>query len=973
MCFGKRLGLILVAAFLMQAVSVPAAYAEKSESSDIEPSAGATAAPGLEASYFDYMGKYKKEARPADTITVRGADYTGEEQSGAYSGSYAGRDGVLIWDTSEGRVEWRLNVPKTGLYNINITYCAVKSKGNDIELGLRIDGEYPFYGSKDISLFRIWRDAGGITEDERGNHIRPKQEEVFEWQTRSLADTYGQYNDPYMFYFTEGEHIISLELLAEALAIDSISLGRQKAVLSYSEIMAKDAGKGYTNSSGYMKIFEAETPHYKSSIVLIPTEDRSDVAVSPSHPYLIRLNTIGKNTWKLSGQWISWKIDVPEDGYYQLSFKARQNMTRGMNSTRRLYIDGEVPFEEMNNVRFPYSLSWYMKTLCDDSKSPYLFYLKAGEHEIKLEIISGDMANTLREIEGVVFELNNWYRKVIMITGSNPDAYRNMIDINRDFLLDEKIPGLMTGFSDIAKRLKVQLDYINSISQGEGNAASMIKEIIVQLEKFVKEPETIPLRLDSYRNNVSSLASWLLEMRDQPLELDYFVVSSPGEKLPAAKANILDQIAFRLNMFFNSFVQDYNAVGSVHTGKALNVWVSTTELAGTANTGFFSGRDQAQVIKSMVDDMFTSKYRIGVNLSLVNSSATLVQATLAQKGPDAALFVSRDTPVNLAMRGALMDLTEFDKYKDIAGRFYRSAVIPYEYNGGVYALPETQSFDMLFCRTDVFSELGLEIPETWDEFYALLPVLQQNNMQVGIYESQSTFEALLYQRNSSFYNEKLTATAFDRPQALEAFRQWTGLYAKYSLPLVFDFFNRFRNGEMPLAIMTYTNCNYINAAAPELRNLWVMAPIPGIRQPDGTINRAETCNSTASIILSNTKMPDEAFQFISWWTDTEAQSRFGYGLEELMGASARYPTANVKSFDSLPWSKTQAENLKAQWESVTSIPQVPGNYYINRNISFAFRAVVYNYANERETLYRYNREINKEIRRKREEFGLPTE
>ncbi len=84
-----------------------------------------------------------------------------------------------------------------------------------------------------------------------------------------------------------------------------------------------------------------------------------------------------------------------------------------------------------------------------------------------------------------------------------------------------------------------------------------------------------------------------------------------------------------------------------------------------------------------------------------------------------------------------------------------------------------------------------------------------------------------------------------------------------------------------------------------------------------------------------------------------------------MGSSARYPTANVEAFDQLPWTKSQADSLSAQWEAVTDVPQIPGNYYITRNVSFAFRAVVYKNENERESLYKYNKEINKEIDRKR--------
>ena len=395
--------------------------------------------------------------------------------------------------------------------------------------------------------------------------------------------------------------------------------------------------------------------------------------------------------------------------------------------------------------------------------------------------------------------------------------------------------------------------------------------------------------------------------------------------------------------------------------------MSTSDLA---TTGISSGRDQAQLLKKMIDDLFVPQEGIGVNLSLVTNSATLIQATLAGKGPDAALFVSKDTPVNLAMRNALVELDQFEDFEEVTSQFMASAMIPYQYNGKYYALPETQSYDMLFYRTDVFEELGLEPPETWQDFYEMIPILQQNNMLIGIPESQRTFEALLYQNGGQFYTDDLSKTAFDEPEALVAFKTWTDLYAKYSLPLVFDFFSRFRTGEMPMAIMPYTQVNYLNASAPELKGLWGIAPIPGTLNEDGTVNNTETANGTACIILGNTEQPENAYKFLKWWVSAEAQGRFGVELEQNMGSSARYPTANVEAFEQLPWTKTQSDNLSAQWASVTDVPQIPGNYYITRNVSFAFRAVVYKNENERESLYKYNKEINKEIDRKRKEFNL---
>ena len=38
----------------------------------------------------------------------------------------------------------------------------------------------------------------------------------------------------------------------------------------------------------------------------------------------------------------------------------------------------------------------------------------------------------------------------------------------------------------------------------------------------------------------------------------------------------------------------------------------------------------------------------------------------------------------------------------------------------------------MFYRTDIFEELGIEPPETWEDLYRIIPVLQRNNMEIGL-------------------------------------------------------------------------------------------------------------------------------------------------------------------------------------------------------------------------------------------------
>ena len=175
---------------------------------------------------------------------------------------------------------------------------------------------------------------------------------------------------------------------------------------------------------------------------------------------------------------------------------------------------------------------------------------------------------------------------------------------------------------------------------------------------------------------------------------------------------------------------------------------------------------------------------------------------------------------------------------------------------------------------------------------------------------------------------------------------------------------------MPIGIMGYGVYNQLYAAAPEIRGLWKMTSIPGTKQADGTILRTETAAGTSAILLDNCKNKDEAWEFIKWWTDSSAQGAYGSELEASLGVAARYDTANIEAFDSIGWTEEEANVLKAQWELVTDIPQIPGNYFISRCLTNAFRTVVDENENPVRALNIYNKDMNAEITRKREEFGL---
>jgi ABC-type glycerol-3-phosphate transport system substrate-binding protein len=366
-----------------------------------------------------------------------------------------------------------------------------------------------------------------------------------------------------------------------------------------------------------------------------------------------------------------------------------------------------------------------------------------------------------------------------------------------------------------------------------------------------------------------------------------------------------------------------------------------------------------------------------VNLELVQGS--LIEATIAGRGPDVALSSSGEQTVNFAIRGALYDLKNFEDYAEVMERFHDSAGVQFEYQGGGYGIPATQVFSMFFYRTDVFSELGIQPPKTWEDLYTIVPVIQRSNLQITIPAIRgdasaldSAFTAFLYQNGGSIYNEDGSAALLDQPGAIAAFRTYTDFFTNYSFPLESDFYTRFRNGETVASIQPYSMYNRLMVGAPEISGLWAMTNIMGTPSGDG-LDISQTAAASATVMFNNAKDKEAAWEFIKWWTRADIQAAYGIELEALMGPSARYTTANVEALALLPWTQEEAAELYNAWAYTKGVPNVPGSYYTPRSLMNAFRRVTYSGVSPREALIIQNRYLNDEITRKREEFGLSTQ
>ncbi|MCL1881014.1 MAG: extracellular solute-binding protein [Oscillospiraceae bacterium] len=999
--------------------------------------------------YQHYIALHGNENRPMNEIVVNLAESIVatrpneelDENPQYMIGDYEGRENLLIWGNDLGEFDFTFNVPETGLYHMQFSYRTLTAESarakfaeryqwdlnaaigmnNAIELGFRINGEYPFASSRNLQLDKLWQNEGTmnasgnfiptrtIATDSRNHEMLPRQVQYHTWIDDTVIDREGLFNEPYFFFLEEGENTITLTgIKIDGVAFDTVTFLNFPSVPAYEtpDVSAINATPALPRGEPIR--LEGEWPRFRNSTELGPTYDSTSAGLSPYHPVKMRYNIVGGNeSWQRPGQALTWEFEIPNDGYYRVSAKVRQNMLRGFNANRRVLVSsydsetGEwsspvVPVSEFENVQFLYAFRWYQQSFTTnnndrDAEDVFLFF-EAGMHRITLEVVPGDIGESLMRLNDEVLRLNYFYRRILMITGPDPDDFN-------PYHVDRQIPELLDEFQRIADVLRSEQEHLERLTRG-GSEAAMLETMAVILDRCIANPDRIPQRLQSLRDNISSLSAWTRQAGRQPLQLDYIEIATVHEDFSNANPGFWRQLVFLWRGFIGSFFEDFTRLGDVE-GEDINVWVGL-------------GRDQALTLKHLVDSGFNedNDHDIWISINLVQGG--ILEASLAGKGPDVGLFIGGDFPIQLAARGLLADLTQFDDYQQIVDeRFAPELPIIFTYLDGVYALPITQVFPMMFYRTDILEDLGLEPPRDWEEYETAIAVLQRSFLGMGLlppttpppmgmiittFEPGDTFAILQMQTGQNFYARNddgiYYRTTFNTPESIQAFTTWSRFYTVYQFEQSFDPFTRFRTGEMPIVVMPYVFFNQLNGAAPEIRGMWNFRHVPGtwremregetedrfiderIRvDADGVehhefLDISATSGASGGIIFDhlNHREQTAAWEFLKWLTSDDTQTQFGQNMEAMLGPLGRYDTANVNAMRNLAWSAVELNRLEKQRESLIEIPMIPANYAVIRHIRNAFRAVVNDDYFPRFALEAYNRDINSEITRKNNEI-----
>ncbi|WP_318615665.1 extracellular solute-binding protein [Sporosarcina sp. YIM B06819] len=909
----------------------------------------------LEPYLYEVKQQWASEGIPngKQHVTFAASEFAAKSaESNITIGSYKGKNEALLWSTPGGWVEYELDMAQEGLYQIDVDYIPFSQEDGgskqSVIFGAEINGAYPYREARSIELRREFRDLD-VHYDKSGNQIRSLVEELTDWKTTALRESGGANVEPLVFHLKQGTNKIRLFTLREAVAFKSFTV---KPLLSFSDY--ENVKKDYpTKSTATDKVIKIEAENFaKKNSTSIQVQYDRDPLTTPESLKTIKFNTLGGMSWFEGKQAVTWEFEVPEDGEYKIAFRGLQNYRKNLSVFRTFYLDGDIPFEEMKQYQIPYATSWQEIVLGDGSDQPYSFYLKKGKHTLTSEVTYEPFVPLLIEIDKVSKEIGAIAKELRLASGNREDSFR-VWDIKKE------LPGVTEKLEAMGKEFQQMAQQMIDINGETSNVSQAFESLGRDIEALLKKPNEIPNKQVTVGKLQERVESQRQELMNGPLQIDKYYVVPAGKDFPRMTANKIE----KLKGIFNSLVYSFSGQNELagQQEEELNVWMMW-------------GRDYAEELQQLADQQFTPKHGIKVNVNLIQDKNLLILAKAAGIMPDVALGVPADMPFEMALRGAAKDISTLPGAQEVIDNYAPGVSLPFFYDGGYYGLPETINFKVLFYRKDILQQMGLGIPDTWQDVYDMMPTLLQN--QSNFYVDPKDFSYMLYQKDVELYSEDGMSSRLDQANAFKAFEEWTNLFNLRGMDKkVQSFYQQFRKGGYPIGIADFNQYMQLLVAAPEILDVWGIAPIPGHINESGEVVRwaGGTGLGTTSMMLFNDTLEEKqniAWEFMKWYASAETQTEFGLNLEQFRGETFRWNSANIDAFAQMPWRQADLDVILNQWQWLKDIANVPGGYMTLRQLDFAWNQTVIETGNPRIELEKAVKEINRELKRKQNEFNL---
>ena len=843
-----------------------------------------------------------------------------------------------------------------GIYYLALDYHELENNIDNTQIGIRINQQTPFYESMTLVLPSVWTFASStFLLDRYQNEIQPSSIKQKAWRTHAIDDYKGMHPGLFGFYL-EGHDEIEIYHVNGHVLIGNLYFVLQPTVPTYEAYLNTHGDKPVIDQ---LTMISARDMTYRNdpSIRLRSEQDPSNLYYDTQ---FLKLNVIFGDSWQNNGQSISYDIEVPQSGYYHVSFKYRQYLIRDMSVFRKITVNGQVPFDLLESYAFPYTTSFINRTLVDEDEKPLKIYLNEGINVIRLQAVNYPYRQTIETIQYVMREIQGLSLNIKRYTSGGTDRYRDW-DIDTYF---PEAANHMLFWADLLEEEQNRLRVVSTIQ--DPSEISNLRVASIRLRDIAKEINKLPGRMAQFSDGDASinqmLGNTMQRLLRSNLELERLMFHG-DQRIPRPHAHVFVNAFEGVKRLVLSFVNNPYSV-SARQEDELMVWVNHP-------------RQYIEIMQALIDQKYNGPKKI--TLSQMPDQNKLILANASGQAPDIAIGVNHWIPYEFAIRDASLDLRQFSGYEELVQNFTKGAMIPFVFEQGVFGLPATQNFWVTYYRKDILESIGItEIPQTWDEIIAILPLLQSYGMNYFVplaqFSGLKPFVATLpfiYQFGGDLYTEDGMRTNINSDQTLRGIRLMSELFTLYNLPkFVASFYNHFRYGLLPIGISDLSTYLLLQTAAVELDGLWGMDLHPGVYHPErDEIVRYSAVGGQANMILSATRYPEESWDFLKWWMSTEIQSEFAFVLQSTYGKAYFWNTANVNAFKQIPMPQEYKDIVLRQWEFGIEASRIPGNYMVERELSNAWTKIVFDGTNPRQALDEAVRISNREILYKMAEFG----
>lgn len=849
-----------------------------------------------------------------------------------------------------------VEAPENALYWVSFDYLSYDSSILPIEMSFTVDGEYPFYEARNLKFETTWVSDKETDVDRYGNEIVSLPEKKIQWEQKELMDASYRYSRPLLVQLSAGKHTIGIEVKEGTLLLGAVSLLAPEEIPAYTSSAKAEGDELIT--------IEAED-FYERNDSSIHAVGEYDSSLSPLSTTETVLNIVDEDSFNEAGQRITYQFEVKNAGYYNFAMNYRQSEKNDFPVFVDFRIDGKVPSTAFYNYRIISATDFTARYLVDTKGEKLSTYLEAGTHTISLTISAENLRYALEAVDAIMSGISDLSLEVTKVAGTNKDKYRDLKLTRYIPDLQERLYNWVDALYEIAEKAEM---FVGADEPEDVAAFSYLLIAADQLKTLAEEPDELVYRVDELSTSVNSIntqiANFVDIINNNDLAIDRIYVCQEGAKLPKG-LGFFDGIKMSLERFGNSFFgQSYSASNT--DASHIQVWVNRP-------------RQYVEIMQKMIDEDFTPKTGIQVDLSLMTDANKLILSNASGDTPDIATGINYSIPFDLAIRGALVDLTKFDNYKEVFGRYSDGILVPSVVGEGLYSLPETMNFYLMFYRTDILEKLGLSAPDTMEELIAMLPDLQMRGLNVyyptAPMLAMRNFHGttpLIFQNGGRLYGDTALEIELDSEATVKGFTQLTELFTLYDLPVdVPNFYQHFRNGDLPVGIADFNSYNLILNAAPEIANSWDVALVPGTKAEEtGEITRYMSGGAESTVMFaSDDEREKQAWQFMEWWSSTEVQASFGQRLQILYGDEYIWPTANLEAFALLPYPTEDKEVIIAQSANILEAPRLLGSYMMERETSNAYNDVVVNGDSVRSRIDEAVKTVKRETERKLEEFG----